>query len=87
LSALTRPQEALRLLKQGGLAMGPEWRQAHDLCQQQEGDPAHDLVHALVHWIEGDEGNAGYWYRRTGGGRTETIETEWERIAAKLAER
>jgi hypothetical protein len=84
LSALTRPQEALKLLKQGNLAKGPEWRKAHDLCQQQEGDPAHDLVHALVHWIEGDEGNAAYWYRRVGAERAETIEKEWERIAALL---
>ncbi len=46
--------------------LGPEWEKAHELCQMQEGDLAHDRVHALAHWIEGDESNASYWYRRTG---------------------
>ena len=28
--------------------------------------PAHDWVHAHLHRVEGDLGNAGYWYRRAG---------------------
>jgi hypothetical protein len=47
----------------------------------QEGDAAYDLVHALVHWIEGDESNASYWYRRVGPGRAGSIPEEWERIS------
>ncbi len=81
---LTAPQQALWWLKKGGLAMGPEWEKAHALCQQSEGTREYDLVHALAHWIEGDDSNAAYWYRRVGGGRAATIAEEWERVAKVL---
>ena len=81
---LSRPLAALWWLQKGGLAMGTEWQEAHRLCQLQEGDRAHDMVHALVHWIEGDEANAAYWYRRTDGNRAATIAEEWQRIATIL---
>ena len=83
--ALSPPLQALWWLKKGRFVMGPEWRKAHDLCQTREGEYAYDLVHALVHWIEGDAANAAYWYRRVGGERAANIETEWERIAAALS--
>ncbi|MGD9509300.1 MAG: hypothetical protein AB7I59_25005 [Geminicoccaceae bacterium] len=41
-----------------------EWETAHEIAQRQEGEPAHDWVHAHLHRVEGDLGNAGYWYRR-----------------------
>lgn len=81
---LTPPQQALWWLKTGGFKLGPEWDKAHTICQTREGDRAYDLVHALAHWIEGDEGNAAYWYRRVGGGRAADIPSEWQRIAAVL---
>jgi hypothetical protein len=81
---LSPPLQALWWLRKGGFAVGPEWHRAHALCQAAEGDYAHDLVHALVHWIEGDSVNAGYWYRRVGETRAATIEQEWQRIAGKL---
>ena len=80
-AGLSRPQQALWWLKKGGLAMGPEWQKAHALCQMQEGDAAHDIVHALAHWIEGDEANSGYWYRRASRRPSETIAAEWQRLA------
>lgn len=43
-----------------------EWEMAHRIVQQREGDPRHDWVHAHLHRVEGDLGNAGYWYRRAG---------------------
>jgi hypothetical protein len=43
-----------------------EWDAAHGIAQQREGEPAHDWVHAHLHRVEGDLGNAGYWYRRAG---------------------
>ena len=82
---LTRPLEALWWLKKGGLVMGPEWRRAHEFCQAGEGDRAHDLVHALAHWIEGDETNAAYWYRRAGSKRAANIAAEWQRIATEFS--
>lgn len=83
---LTPPQAALWWLKQGHLRMGEEWQTAHMLCQQGEGDFAHDLVHALCHWIEGDLGNRDYWYARVGRkwARAETVEGEWEKVWGKL---
>ena len=82
---LAPPLRALWWLRQGGFAIGPEWRKAHELCQSREGDPDHDLVHALTHWIEGDMGNAAYWYRRAGtAGKASVIAAEWQRIAKLL---
>lgn len=83
---IARPLQALWWLKKGGLVQGPEWEKAHDLCQQQEGDKHHDWVHALAHWIEGDHGNANYWYRRVGEDRGgEDIPAEWDHIVKNVS--
>lgn len=82
---LSLPLQALWWLKQGNLAMGPEWQKAHEICQTSEGTHAYDLVHALANWIEGDTGNASYWYRRVGEQRAATIETEWQGISIELS--
>ncbi|WP_428374795.1 hypothetical protein [Lichenicoccus sp.] len=42
----------------------PDWERAHAAAQQDEGNSACDWVHAYLHRIEGDEGNARTWYRR-----------------------
>lgn len=57
---------ALDALEAGNCQMGPEWETAHNIAQAYEGQAAFDRIHALVHRIEGDEFNAGYWYRRAG---------------------
>jgi hypothetical protein len=42
-------------------------------------------VHAYLHRVEGDLGNAGYWYRQAGQpAAKDSLEAEWERIAATL---
>ncbi len=82
---LSPPLQALWWLKKGALVMGTEWEKAHAICQQDEGNPSYDIVHALAHWIEGDEANAGYWYRRAGASlRATKIEAEWDRILAEM---
>jgi hypothetical protein len=43
-----------------------DWNRAHDCVQQAEGQPDCDLIHAHLHRVEGDAGNAAYWYRRAG---------------------
>lgn len=43
-----------------------DWDKAHDLAQSQEGVWAYDRLHAYLHLLEGDQWNAGYWYRRCG---------------------
>ena len=82
---LSDPVAALWWLARGGWATGPEWEQAHELCQKAEGEKAHDWVHALAHWIEGDRGNSDYWYRRAGEARVhEDVADEARHILARL---
>ena len=42
-----------------------DWDAAHELAQAQD-DAQGAWVHAWLHRIEGDLGNADYWYRRAG---------------------
>jgi len=46
------------------LALAGEWDAAHQLVQQYEEDGTASWIHAVLHKIEGDLGNARYWYRR-----------------------
>ena len=46
-------------------ALAQDWAAAHDIAQRLEGDALADWLHAVLHKIEGDDGNARYWYRRT----------------------
>jgi hypothetical protein len=46
-------------------ALADDWAAAHDIAQRHEGDAIADWLHAVLHKIEGDDGNARYWYRRT----------------------
>ncbi len=61
-----------------------DWDQAHRIVQDDNGRDA-AWVHAHLHRVEGDLGNAGYWYRQAGqpAGKDST-QAEWERIAAAL---
>lgn len=72
---------ALERLKAGQFRPGEGMEAAHAICQRHEGEPLFDWLHALVHRIEGDEGNAAYWYRRSGrGDQSRSIEEEWHAI-------
>lgn len=85
-SELSTPLQALWWLKKGNFKLGAEWEKAHGICQADEGDKAHDWVHALSHWIEGDEWNSAYWYRLVGEARaSDDAAVEWEHIVEKLS--
>ena len=85
---MTKPLQALWWLKKGGLKVGPEWDEAHYICQAMEGVKAFDWVHALAHWIEADFGNADYWYRRAGERRTKpSVAEEWAYMVEVLTEK
>ncbi len=60
------------------------WDEAHGIAQDQHtADGA--WVHAYLHRVEGDLGNAAYWYRQAKKPvATDSIETEWERIVSEL---
>lgn len=51
------------LLRAVELALASEWDAAHNLVQQYEDDDMAAWIHAVLHKIEGDLGNARYWYR------------------------
>lgn len=42
-----------------------DWQKAHELVDGSNAANA-DWIHAYLHRKEGDEWNAGYWYRRAG---------------------
>ncbi len=61
-----------------------DWKKAHEVAQDENGAEA-AWVHAYLHRVEGDLGNAGYWYRRAGQAvANDPLETEWERIVSTL---
>ena len=78
-------QAALDSLKAGNYALGKDWEEAHEICQAHEGTPLFDWTHALVHRIEGDDRNAGYWYKRAGKERHPgSVEEEWRAISVAI---
>jgi hypothetical protein len=62
------PMEFLQdeLLRAIELALAGDWDGAHELVQQNEKSPAAAWIHAVLHKMEGDLGNARYWYHRAG---------------------
>jgi hypothetical protein len=48
------------------LAIAGDWDGAHMIVQQDETDATSCWIHAVLHKLEGDTGNARYWYRRAG---------------------
>jgi hypothetical protein len=60
------------------------WDAAHKIVQD-ESDANSAWVHAYLHRVEGDLGNAGYWYRQAGQAiAKDSLESEWERIVSTL---
>ena len=61
-----------------------EWDRAHKIVMNEETADA-AWVHAYLHRVEGDLGNAGYWYRQAGQpAAQDSLEAEWERIVSAL---
>lgn len=61
-----------------------DWHAAHEAAQAQD-DEIGAWVHAYLHRVEGDEGNAGYWYRRAHKPHASSdLKQEWREIAAAL---
>lgn len=79
------PPEGLGVaLKALWYAANDDWQQAHDLVQQEEGQPA-AAVHAFLHRKEGDLSNARYWYRLAGRGEySADLESEWVDLVREL---
>ena len=61
-----------------------QWDAAHKIVMREETAEA-AWVHAYLHRVEGDLGNAGYWYRQAGQPvAKDSLEAEWERIVSAL---
>jgi hypothetical protein len=61
-----------------------DWNKAHAIAQSDEGADA-AWVHAYLHRLEGDLGNARYWYARAGRSPASgPVEIEWDAIVEAL---
>ena len=80
----TPPAELPPLLRALWHAAKDQWDEAHRIAQDDDSaDGA--WVHAHLHRVEGDEANAGYWYRRAGRPHcASSLEDEWAEIAQAL---
>ena len=58
------------------------WEKSHDLAQEVENEDG-SWIHAYLHRVEGDLGNAAYWYRRAQKPikQRESLEDEWLELA------
>lgn len=68
--------EAIRLLEAG------DWQAAHRIVQKDDSALA-SWAHGIVHLMEGDRRNAGYWYGRAGRELPEDAEIGAEIAALK----
>ena len=67
-----------RLSEAVDLALAGDWRAAHLIAQDHEDERLANWIHAVVHRMEGDLANAGYWYNRCGRGKLEPLPTDAE---------
>ena len=63
------------------LLAGGDWQAAHEIVQKDEDSALSCWAHGIVHLMEGDTANAGYWYRKAGRGLRKDVSIENE-IAA-----
>jgi hypothetical protein len=84
LSAGTPPAGLNAPLQSLWYAAKGDWNRAHQLVQDDNGRDA-AWVHAYLHRVEGDLGNAGYWYRRADRpASTAPLDDEWAEIGKAL---
>ena len=69
-------------LKSLWLAKAGRWEESHDIAQDID-TAMGSWIHALLHLIEGDTGNAGYWFHRAGKPTVPMsgIDRLWDEIA------
>jgi hypothetical protein len=80
------PEGIRRLLLQAvELALGGDWQAAHLIAQDHEGNELANWIHAVCHRMEGDLGNARYWYRRCGRSFDEAMSTPDELAMIRTA--
>jgi len=81
------PAELSSVLKAMWFAAKGDWDKAHELAQR-DNSPAGAWVHAYLHRVEGDDGNASYWYARSGKTpSTARLQGEWMEITSELLQK
>jgi hypothetical protein len=66
-------------------ALAGDWDRAHKIVQQYEDHALACWIHAVMHKIEGDDGNSRYWYSLTTHSYSEFADTQQELAAIKRA--
>lgn len=81
-SGISDEARALWHLKKGN------WEQSHEIAQDIH-TPAGSWIHALIHVIEGDQGNANYWFSMAGkpSRRMSDVDALWDEIATSVCGR
>jgi hypothetical protein len=79
---MTARQDLIRAVE---LAIAGDWDAAHRIVQADEADATSCWIHAVLHKIEGDAGNARYWYVRAGHAYEAYAEPKAELAAIKAA--
>jgi hypothetical protein len=85
LTATAPPASLSSELKALWYCKNQQWEAAHDIAQDIP-TPMGSWIHALLHLIEGDAGNAAYWFHRAGKPvrKSHEIEALWTTIAHEL---
>jgi hypothetical protein len=73
-----KPTSNALLLEAVERALDGDWQAAHLIVQDHDADAVGAWIHAVVHRMEGDIGNALYWYRRCGRALREGVPMEVE---------
>ena len=61
-----------------------DWARAHDILQDEESAEG-AWIHAYLHRVEGDPGNAAYWYRRAGKPVSQqSLADEWNQLVGAM---
>jgi hypothetical protein len=78
-SGISDEARALWHLKKGN------WEQSHNIAQDIH-TPMGSWIHALIHVIEGDQGNGNYWFAKAGkpSRRMSDIDALWHEIATEV---
>jgi hypothetical protein len=85
--SLSKPKPPARLapaLAALWWAAKDDWARAHDIVMNEGGKDC-AWVHAYLHRVEGDLGNARYWYREAGkSAASGPLKAEWDAITRAM---